>query len=134
MNRKEKRAKQKILDRMNKQYCEKLVPVLRQEWPEQKTTGRSELLLVFRNNKFLVQVFKENEMIRISVNRTDLKPDGGWQDDITWDDLQDIKREIGFGNKLAVEIYPRDVDIVNVANIRHLWIMDDNIELGWKRS
>jgi hypothetical protein len=30
-----------------------------------------------------------------------------------------------------VEIYPRDRDIVNIANMRHLWVMAEPLALGW---
>lgn len=44
-------------------------------------------------------------------------------DGITWDDLQWIKRAAGYGDREAVEVYPLDDDVVNVANMRHLWIL-----------
>ena len=61
-----------------------------------------------------------------------MNPDGRWKDDITWDELQEIKRQAGYGNQMAVEIYPDDLDIVNVANMRHLWILDEPLPIGWK--
>ena len=45
--------------------------------------------------------------------------DGG--DGITWDALQQIKNELLGEDVLAVEIYPASHDVVNEANIRHLW-------------
>jgi hypothetical protein len=46
-----------------------------------------------------------------------------WADGITWDTLQLLKRECGHGERWAVEVYPPDTDIVNVANMRHLWLL-----------
>ena len=79
----------------------------------------------------MVQEFHEGKNIRLSVNRT-MPGKDSWLEDITWEELQTVKREVGYGDRLAVEIYPEDVNIVNVANMRHLWIID-GLDLGWKR-
>src|SRR5574337_974504 len=91
-------------------------------------------LAVWINLEFLVQVFDEGSgMRRLSVNRTLVKPGGGWREDITWEDLQAIKRQSGMGDRYAVEVYPRDVDVVNVANMRHLWVLPAPLGIGWFR-
>lgn len=90
---------------------------------------------VWLNNQFLVQVFDESlpgvTSMRLSVCRTTLNMDGRWQDNIRWDELQDIKRAVGFGDWYGIEIYPKDADVVNVANMRHLWLMPESIGIGW---
>lgn len=67
---------------------------------------------------------------RYSVQQLDLlmvihlritRRDGG--DGIPWDDLQVMKRLAGYGDDYAIEVYPADRDIVNDANIRHLWVL-----------
>ena len=50
---------------------------------------------------------------------------------MTWDDLQQVKHDVGRGDKYAIEIFPRDVDVVNVWNLRHLWVFDECLEFGW---
>jgi hypothetical protein len=35
---------------------------------------------------------------------------------------------------MAVEVYPKDSDIVNVANMRHLWLVDDKTNIGWRKK
>lgn len=78
---------------------------------------------VWRNERFLVQRFEVNpEVVRLTINRTWVKPDGEWEDGITWDELQDIKSALGFGDLLAIEIFPPQSAVVNDANMRHLWI------------
>lgn len=81
---------------------------------------------VRRNNRFLIQIFGvTNGAQRITINRTMIDVDtGGWVDGITWEEIQRIKRDIGFGPQHAVEIYPPDDDVVNVANMRHIWLVD----------
>jgi hypothetical protein len=78
---------------------------------------------IWHSNRFCVQAFEEKPgIVRLSVNRALLKPDGSWLDGITWDELQDIKRQCGFGDNDAVEVFPSDKDIQNVANMRHLFV------------
>lgn len=107
-----------------------LTEIPRESWPSAPTT--TPRLAVWINIDFLVQVFDEgNGVRRLSVNRTTVKPGGGWHENITWDDLQEIKRQIGMGDRSAVEVYPRDRDVVNVANLRHLWVLPEPLSIGW---
>lgn len=88
---------------------------------------------VFKNKEFLVQVFKdENSPTRLTINKIKRKGNN-WVDGITWDQLMHIKRLIGYADKCAVEIYPPDKDIVNVANMRHLWVVDMP-DYAWKKD
>jgi hypothetical protein len=38
----------------------------------------------------------------------------------------------GFSGNWAVEVYPPEDEVVNVANMRHLWIIHKP-EYGWRR-
>lgn len=88
---------------------------------------------VWRSQEFLVQVFAERDSIeRMSVCRTAVQGDR-WLDGIGWDDLQRLKTECGRGDKDAVEIYPANADVVNVANMRHLWIVPSGIPFKWTK-
>ncbi len=40
---------------------------------------------------------------------------------LTWDELMMIKNEMLGEDALAIEIFPRNCDVVNEANVRHLW-------------
>lgn len=40
---------------------------------------------------------------------------------ITWDQLQAIKSLVWGQDVRAVEVFPRDADVVNTGNYRHLW-------------
>ena len=88
---------------------------------------------VYKNDEFLVQIFKlDGEPTRLTVNRVKHK-NGKWLDGITWDQLMHVKRLVGYANMCAIEIYPPDQDIVNVANMRHLWIVDMP-DFAWKED
>lgn len=75
---------------------------------------------------------------RLSVNRVAYELDTRgrpiWRDGITWDDLMRVKRECGFGDRWAVEVFPPDSDAINVANMRHLWLLPGRpCSYGWVR-
>ncbi len=100
------------------------------EWPHQHDATRIE---VWRSRYFLVQVFNEGDgVFRVSVNRVQVR-DGSWADNITWDELMEIKRQIGRADAYAVEVLPPDRDIVNVAPMRHFWILPERV-VGWSRG
>jgi len=103
------------------------------EWPVRQRSVTP--IAVFHSSRFLVQVYAEaNDIIRLSVNRTKLNSMGDWEDGISWDDLQEIKNQCGYSDREAVEVYPVSVDVVNVANIRHLWVMPTPLAFVWKKS
>lgn len=49
------------------------------------------------------------------------KEDGS--DGITWDELMAVKNEFLGEEVEAIEIYPPQNEVVNDANIRHLWVV-----------
>jgi len=86
---------------------------------------------------YLVQMFREpNSIIRLTVCSTDatLSRSGAvrFADGIPWDDLQEIKRLMGYGDQDAVEVYPPTQDVVNRANMRHLWILPEPLPFAWR--
>lgn len=88
---------------------------------------------VWRSRYFLAQVFIEpHGVVRVSVNRVLMGPGGRWVDGITWDELQGVKRQIGRGDRFAVEVYPADRDLVDVANVRHLWLLPEPLPFAWR--
>lgn len=87
---------------------------------------------VWRSRDFLVQIFIEDGHLRLSVCRTSFNGSGDrWADGISWDDLQRLKGECGRGDRWAVELFPPDAEVVNVANLRHVWLVAEP-PYGWK--
>ncbi|KKC63177.1 hypothetical protein WG82_13345 [Citrobacter amalonaticus] len=90
---------------------------------------------VWVNSYFLVQEFQEeNGVIRLSVNTTSMANSGRWKDGISWDALQEIKNAVGYEDRDAVEIYPAQKDVVNVANMRHLWLVNEPLTFAWRKD
>lgn len=104
--------------------------VPKDQWPNQKYPPSK----VLRSREFLVQIFEET-VTRISINRTELDNDGNWKDGITWDEMQSVKDGCGYSDFDAVEAHPRKEDVVNVANMRHLWIVPpDYAKFFWRKK
>ena len=99
------------------------------EWPQDHFDPKR--LEVWKNNQFLAQVFVEPCGLRVSVNTIVAGKTGKWVDGISWEQLMEIKRQIGRAEEYAVEVLPRDKDIVNVANMRHIWILPEPV-CGWQ--
>ena len=84
------------------------------------------------SGKFLVQVYRDRGFDRITVSRVKRGSGGQWVESITWEELMACKRQIGRGDSWAVECFPADDDVVNEANMRHLWLLAERPEFGWK--
>ena len=108
------------------------MPVPKEQWPE---AGRMENMIeVWLSNRYMAQVFNEGEgVLRVSVCRTSIDAAGIWEQNLSWDELMDIKRQICHSDSYAVEVLPPDPDIVNIANLRHFWILPQPV-VGWSRS
>lgn len=124
------RAQQRQLERDNIKRPDRLTQATREQWPNDDDSRRT---AVWISRRYLVQEFDETDgTIRLSVCRTQIGNDGHWRDGLTWDELQDIKRQCGYGDRCAIEIYPADGNLVNIANMRHLWIAPEGKHYGWQ--
>lgn len=129
MNRRERRAANQHLKKENKTYPDQLVSVPETEWPRREPG----MVVLLRSNRFLVQVYVENNgVVRLSVCRTEINNRGQWRENITREELQEIKNQCGYEHFDAVEVYPRQKDVVNVANMRHLWVFDEPLQFAWR--
>lgn len=113
-----------------------LTPIPRERWPADYRANPEAPTQAWESRKFMVQMydappFQGIDTRRLSVCRVTLQSDGHWEQNLTWEELMAVKRETGFGDWYAVEIYPRDCDVVNVANLRHLWLLAVPLSIGW---
>jgi hypothetical protein len=118
----------------NLQYPAHLIPVPQAQWPEWKFGSKAKPVGVWRSKDYLVMIFSEDAHIRLSICRTMVASDGHYLEIDGWETMQQLKKECGFGESDAVEVYPKEKDIVNVAKMRHLWILnpDDNLKFIWR--
>ena len=124
------RHQRKKLERENLRWPEELIEIPTEHLPLHQS---SMFVRAMRSRRFLLQEFAEpNGVIRLSISRSTLRRDGRWEDGITWDELQRLKAEAGYGDRFAVEVYPADTDVVNVGNLRHLWILPEPLAFAWR--
>ncbi len=125
------RQQRKRLETENRKRPVTLQRVAEEKWPQSRPEN---LIEVWQSRDYLVQVYQEQKHLRLSVCRTTVDPHNHrWNDGLSWDDLQCLKRQCGRGGYWAVEVYPDDKDIVNVANMRHLWLLETAPEFAWRQ-
>lgn len=129
MTAKEIKNQNKYLREQNKKYPDYLVEVPKEEWP--KTNATKLPYKVLRSNRHLVLLYNEGEYTRMTVSRTMINADGEWESNISWEQLQELKNEAGFIFEYGVEVFPPEDALVNVANMRHIWILPQKPDFGW---
>jgi hypothetical protein len=125
------RQQRKALERENKSWPVTLKQVPKDQWPQSSLSPERQPMEVWRSRDFLVQVFAAIGADRLSIIRTS-HTGKSWAENITWDEIQRLKSEIGRGHMDAVEIYPADKDVVNVANMRHIFVLHSPFPLTWR--
>jgi hypothetical protein len=116
---------------------EQLTLVPYEQWPARRPGTMEFPIALWRSRHYLVQKYEASSpaadvvALRLSVNRVTMGADGRWVDGLSWEELMRCKRECGYGEWYAVEVYPRDRDIVNDANMRHLWLFSEPLPVGW---
>jgi hypothetical protein len=126
------RAELRAMKAEDKVYpVDRLVDIPRDKWP----STLYGLIAAKRSRDFLVQIYAEPDgIIRLSIQRCQIDLNtGSWLDGITWDELQHLKTLAGYGDRVAVEIYPPDSEVVNIANIRHLWLLNEAPAFMWQK-
>lgn len=125
------RQQRKALERENERWPVNGREIPPDQWPRDLEMDR---LRVIRSRDFLIQVFnvgRAGAVLRLSVNRTKLLGTGRCDEGLTWDELQEVKRIAGYADYWAVEVYPADSEVVNVANMRHLWLLPEMPPFAW---
>ena len=132
MNREQRRALEKAYRQWIATLPEELTPVSEDDSTIPYSSHPEDMLQVWRNKKFTVILWKVPAGHKITVERNE------WDsktrrhlDNITWDELMDIKRACGFGDRNAVEFYPPDNEVINIANVRHLWLLPREMTNDW---
>ena len=119
MSRAEFDSRSAYLKQENAKWCLQMEDVPESCWPRMTPSP----IRVMRSSAFLAQIFASvNEGQRISICRCAITRDGDWRADISWEELMAVKSQCGFSDHWAVEVFPPDNEVVNAANMRHLWI------------
>lgn len=121
---------------MNVRFALQEIP--EDQWPATKLS-RVLFRVAIVGGCYLAQCYEEpGDIVRLTVcstNATSFMGHLRFVDGIPWDHLQEIKRVLGYGEREAFEVYPPDDQVVDRANMRHLWILPDEIALpfSWRR-
>ena len=121
----------------NRMWPEKLTTIpmklWRPDWHEPDHLG-GQMIGVMRSREFFVRIYDiGGGVVRISVIRTEPDPASGrWVGGISWEELQRLKTETGYGACQAIEIFPEDSHVVDIENIRHLWVMPVELSFAWR--
>jgi hypothetical protein len=118
---------------------ERLTPIPRDRWPP-CFSGESQLQ-AWESQAYLVQHYRAAPFNGIACTRLSASwfpvvkekqwaAGWLWPDPLSWSQIQAIKREV-LGDLFAVEIYPPDEDVVDLANTRHLFVFAEPLALGW---
>lgn len=110
-----------------------LTEIPRSRWPTHYLNDPKAPVKAYESRKYLAQLYdagahESRTAMRLSICRVTLGDDGRWEEGLGWEELMQVKRECGYGDWYAVEVYPQDSEVVNVANMRHLWL------IGWFRN
>jgi len=102
------------------------------EWPEDLLTWDKRPKEAWLSRDYLVQIYEhpDESAIRLTVCRTRMH-NGRWVDGLDWDELQAIKNAVGFADKWLVEVFPPEDQVVNIQNMRHLFVLDEPPDYGW---
>lgn len=127
LNRQQRRALEKTKRALIATYPEKLTKVDENDPNMPYTSHASDLREVWRNKQFTVLVWRVPGGTKMSVQRNEWDSHTRrYKDGITWDEIMEIKRAIGFGNMCGVEFFPPDDEVINIANVRHIWFIEND--------
>lgn len=117
---------------MTKTYGRHMEPVPVSEWPFFPAI-ETVPVRVWQSKDYLAVLYEQradgrrrltvNSVRRTRSNRPNKDTD--WRDGITWDELQRVKNETLGPDVWCVEVYPAQDEVINVANMRHLWPLDE---------
>lgn len=129
------REQRRQLSRDNAKLPKHMALIDPADWPQSVLSAGNTPVAVWRSRGFLVLEYRAPApaVARLSVLRTTLAGER-WQDGITWDELQQIKNEVGYFAHTAVEVYPPMRDLVDENSIRHLWVLDGSLPFSWRAT
>lgn len=95
------------------------------------STNLPYVLRFWRSRDFVVVLVHTPETAwpRLSVMRSAARADV--HRTISWAELMAVKETLGFGHRVALELYPATRDAINTTNGRHLWLLPEGDLPDW---
>jgi hypothetical protein len=115
MNRQERRASLAFVRRTAHEWH----PFKRRPEVEHHFARFGDIAGCYLNNIYAVQAYARGDQgaVHLAIRRHDGAEVHGWSD------LQRIKSELIGPTRVAIEIYPPDAELVDDANMRHLFVL-----------
>lgn len=88
----------------------------------------SEITHAFRNDRYFVTV----RPIAGHVTHLAVRSFSGERP--SWHDLQRIKNDLAGEHATAVEVFPPSEEVVDGADVYHLWVLPDGLPFGLRRD
>ena len=114
-------------------YGKGMEPVPVTKWPFMPA-WETRPIAVWRSRDYLAVLYEQmadgrrrlavNSVRRMGVPISKRREGSDWRDGITWDELQRVKNECLGEDVWCVEVYPAQDKLVDVSNMRHLWVLD----------
>ena len=128
LNREQRRALEKAKRMLIATYPETLEKVPENDPNLPYTSHPQDLDSIWRSKKYTVMVWNVPAGKKMTISRNEWDSHTGrYKDSILWDEIMEIKRQIGFGEQNAIEFYPPDSEVINIANVRHIWLLPKSI-------
>lgn len=128
LNREQRRALEKVKRQLMASYPDTLEIVPENDPNLPYSSHPQDIDKIYRSKKYTVIVWNVPAGKKLSIQRNEWDSHTNrYKDNITWDEIQEIKRKCGFGEQNAIEFYPPDSEVINIANVRHIWILPDEL-------
>lgn len=125
LNREQRRALEKATRLLISTYPDTLEIVPENDLNVPYSSHPEDIKTIFRSKKYTVILWKQNRIDgkqRFSISRNEWNSkERRYVGDISWDEIMEIKRQIGLGDVECWEYYPKDNEIINEANMRHIF-------------
>lgn len=125
LNREQRRALEKAYKLLIQTYPDTLEKVPENDPNVPYSSHPEDIKAIFRSKKYTVILYKMNKITgrqRFSITRNEWSSkERRYVGNISWDEIMEIKRQIGLGDVECWEYYPKDSEIINEANMRHIF-------------
>jgi hypothetical protein len=119
-----------------KSFPAELLAIPKFQWPKGDSYN-SQCQGVWRSREYAVFAWMEpgKSCLRLTFQKTEIdRQTGRWRDGLTWDTMMKLKDEAGYGDHWAVEVYPPREHVVDVVNLRHIWLLNEKPDYAWNNK
>ena len=125
LNREQRMALEKAQKLLIASYPDKLEIVPENDPYIPYSSHPEDIKTIFRSKQYTVILWKQNRFDgkqRFSITRNEWSSkERRYVGNISWDEIMEIKRQMGLGEVECWEYYPKDSEVINEANMRHIF-------------